>query len=114
MSADDGLVPVTLAALRKAAWKCARLQAGTARGGRTHLAEAGWPDIIALRPGRVMGRTTHWVEPGGVVLVECKAAKGKLREAQELFAAWCETHGYEYVVIRDTGDVARLVEGRSV
>jgi hypothetical protein len=66
------------------------------------LAEAGWPDVIGLRP-RVMG----------AVLIECKSEKGKLRPAQADFRKWCEVNGHRYVVVRSVEDVAALVGGRS-
>jgi len=96
--ADDGLVPLVISTLRKAGWRATRIQAGTAHGGSMKLAEAGWPDVVGLRP-RTMG----------TVLIECKTERGKLRPAQADFAAWCETNGHRYVVVRNADDVARLV-----
>lgn len=95
--ADDGLVPIVLSTLRKAGWKATRLQAGTARGGRTHLAEAGWPDVIGLDPY------------GATYLIETKAKKGKLSKGQDAFMRWCWSTGHRYCVVSSVEDVARLV-----
>ena len=97
VTADAGLVPIVLSTLRKAGWKAARIQAGTAHGGRMKLAEAGWPDIVGLSPS---GRSWY---------IECKAPAGKLRPAQAEFLRWCQAHGFHYVVVRSTEDVAYLV-----
>ena len=102
MRADAGLVPIALATLRQAGWQATRLQAGTARGGRMHLADAGWYDIIALSP------------IGIVYFIEAKAEKGSLSESQRRFAAWCRAHGHGHrlVVIWSVDDVVQLVQGR--
>jgi len=98
--ADDGLPALVLSVLQRAGWQAARIQAGMAHGGRMRLAPGGWPDVVALSP---------W---GEVVLPECKSRDGVLSKGQRAFRAWCEAHGYRYVVVRSVEDVARLVERR--
>ena len=105
---DDGLIAVVLSTLRKAGWWCARLQSGTAHGGRMKLAPAGSPDVIAIIPRRKLDHVTWWVD-ATPVMIECKARKGKMREKQLELRAWCETHGVRYVVVRSSEDVATLV-----
>ncbi len=111
--ADDGLVPLTIATLRRAGWYAERLHAGTAYGGRMHLAYPGAPDAIAVNPfRRVWVSMDSNVKVPEVVLVECKRRKGKLRAAQLRLKKWCEDNGVRYVVVRTADDIARLVEGR--
>jgi hypothetical protein len=96
---DGGMVPLVLHALRQAGWKATRIQAGTARGHAQHLADAGWPDVIAIGP---RGRTA---------LLECKSDTGELSSAQLEFRAWAEEHGHEYRVVRDARDVEEVLCG---
>ena len=95
---DDGLIAVVLSTLRKAGWWCARLQSGTAHGGRMKLAPAGSPDVVAIR-----------AYTGRGYLIECKARQGKIRRAQEELKRWADDSGVEYVVVRSSADVATLV-----
>lgn len=97
MSSDGGMVPLTLRVLRQAGWRATRLQAGTARGGRTHLADAGWPDIIALSP------------QGEAWLVECKSGTGRVQREQLEMMNWCFVNDHHYKVVRSTADVEALV-----
>lgn len=88
-------------AFRRAGWKVWRLQAGTARGGRTHMAEAGAPDLVCLAAyGRTYPR---------LVLVEVKSGDGELRAAQKETMAWCKKYGYEYRIMRRVGDVEEVL-----
>lgn len=101
---DGGLVPIVLRTLRQAGWKATRLQAGTARGGAQRLADAGWPDVLALRP-----KHPFLCIDGEAVLIECKTPKGKLRPEQIELEQWCDDNGISYVVVRSTDDIEKLV-----
>jgi hypothetical protein len=68
------------------------------------LAEAGWPDVVALAPG---GRGLS----APVVLIECKAAKGVLSKKQREFRAWCDIKGHEYRVVRCVEDIEEVIRG---
>ena len=105
MPKDDGLVPVVLLTLRMAGWWAERLPSGTAHSGRMHMARAGSPDVVAIRPG------TKRYDPPLPMLVECKHRTGKLRRAQVELSVWCAERGILYVVVRSVDDVAKLVEG---
>jgi hypothetical protein len=101
--ADDNLVPLVLSTLRRAGWLAERMHAGTARGGLQHGARAGAPDVFAVRPA------FPWIVclP---YLIECKAAKGRMRTAQLEYQKDCESKGIPYVVVRSADDIAKLVE----
>lgn len=101
MSADAGLVPVVLTTLRQAGWWAERLQSG--RIGRVHLARAGSPDVVAVRPAGPAP------EPW---LIECKRPSGKLRQSQSALQGWCARHGVRYAVVRSVADLAAIVERR--
>jgi hypothetical protein len=78
--------------------KTIRVNAGTARGGRTKLAEAGTADIVACVRGRFVG-------------FEIKTAKGALRESQVQWQAELEAAGGAYVVVRSVADVEAFLRG---
>ena len=81
----------------------ARTNVGTVRtkDGRLFTAgpPPGWPDITAIR--RVDGRA---------VLVECKNARGRLREDQKKFAAMIAQTPVIYGVCRSADEAVKLVE----
>lgn len=89
-------------ALGKAGWLCFRCNVGTVRtadGGffSTGLPN-GFPDLIAFGPS------------GQLLLIECKSAKGRLREDQKAFRAEIERRGFAYVIARTPEDALRACE----
>lgn len=108
---DAGLPALVLSTLRRAGWWCERLQAGTARGGRVHMARAGAPDIVAIRP-RMKLDDIGWHESAKPVLIECKRKDGLMRKGQTKLMLWCLERGIEYVVVRCVDDIAAIVERR--
>ena len=51
-------------------------------------------------------RTNKWTAPQfRVVWIECKAGKDKLSKYQEAFKYHIESHGGEYLVVRDIDDL---------
>lgn len=95
---------MVLSTLRTAGHWPTRIQAGTARGGRMHLARAGTLDILDLTPD------------GEVLFIECKRRDGKLNDNQLEFVAWCVAHGHEHRVrvVRSVADVAALIAAKGV
>lgn len=53
----------------------------------------GWPDLVALGPC------------GRVLLIECKAPKGRQSVEQQAMQAWCAAHGHVYVLARGVDDI---------
>ncbi|WP_425483984.1 VRR-NUC domain-containing protein [Lacticaseibacillus absianus] len=80
----------------------ARTNVGTVRTEDGRLFNAGppkgWPDVTAIR--RADGRA---------VLVECKNARGRLREDQKRFAAMIANTEIIYGVCRSADDALRLL-----
>jgi hypothetical protein len=70
MSETSEVVTPILELLSRVGLTAARMQAGTAHGGKMRLAPAGWPDIIGYLPD------------GRMFAIECKTAEGKASEEQ--------------------------------
>jgi len=100
--ADDGLPGRVLAFLERLGHPAARTQAGKLKGGRIHLAPAGWPDVTACVRGRFVG-------------IECKRPAGKAHRAgkthaaQDKMAAQVRRDGGIWILAHSVEDVAEIL-----
>ena len=76
---------------------CWRSQAGTARGGRTHLAPAGTPDILGILPG------------GRALGLEVKRPGEKATPEQRAWGERCRVMGGVFAVVTSAQEAVDVV-----
>ena len=87
-----------LDALHRLGITCWRDQAGTARGGRTHLSPPGTPDIIGYLPG------------GRMLAIEVKTALGSVSQEQTNWLRHAHSQGVLCGIVRSAEEAIDLVD----